>query len=174
MCNCGNHPSAASAPEGSKVAEMVNALGGDAEVWGQFRDLANKADVSGIVALAARKGFDLNEESWRAYTEWEKSTIPAPAKRRELTEEDLESVAGGAGSTEESDECWLITAEWDNNNRHVWCHRIFCTSPNGYHCKCYKSYICGKGLHLLSVLDRNGKCVNQKGYIGGPPPEGSQ
>ena len=92
---------------------MLETLATDDAFAPLLRKLAKSGDIAAeVVTLGARKGFHFTEADWRAYADWCDSIPTEKPARQPLTEEELESAAGGHGQLIEkmSPDCWFFAS----------------------------------------------------------------
>lgn len=83
-----------------------------AEDSGLREKLQGAADLDAFVALAKEAGFDVSKADWLRYQA--KQTL-------KLSDEELEGMAGGAGTTGKNEYCGVDTGFWGTP------HSICCT-----------------------------------------------
>jgi len=137
-----------------QIKAMFDTIGEDTVFGEEISALITKGNAADIIAAAAKKGFNFTEADWQAYLDWSKTI--GGEKKGELSESELEDVAGGGfpWDPHTSHECWFHAAseaEYRDGEMRKRCNQFACKAPVGYlwfQCRCYgKDVQCKNGWH---------------------------
>ena len=148
-----------------QIKAMLETMATEDAFAPMLRKLAKSGDLAAdVVALGARKGFHFTETDWQAYADWCDSIPTGQPARQPLSEEELESIAGGHGQLIEkmSPDCWFFAsgdAEMRDGHSRKKCRQFCCCvikilEGTAYFCRCHDTYKCIGTWHLAEG------CVN--------------
>jgi len=78
-----------------QIKAMFEAMGKDESLAEKIQQAIKEGETSKIIAEAKQNGFNFTETDWQEYVEWSKSLSTETKGKEEISEENLENVAGG-------------------------------------------------------------------------------
>jgi len=137
-----------------EIKKLLELIENDSMFADEIMPLMKDANEPAIIAAAKKKGLEITEADWKAFTLWQDSLPVSNESAQPLNEEELENVAGGSMRTKKS-YCWFKAAsepEFRNGEMRRRCKALSCRSlkidpPAVIECWCHETRACADGWH---------------------------